>query len=182
MTQSSKMNDGSRVDCLFTSADFRNGHGISLVTSTTTAAHLIGLDVFSDKPMPLSIRRRESQGPGYEIRPVHGKGNGVIARRRIRRGEIIMVDVPAVFVGVSFLADMKPHHRRRILKQAINQLPEETRRRVRGLHRGSSEYEVDAILGPNSHTVMVAEDEVHVGLFTEAALDQRGQAMASELG
>ena len=81
-----------------------------------------------------------------------------------------MVDVPAVLVGVSFLADMKPHHRRRILKQAISQLPEETRSRVRELHRGSSEYEVDAILGPNSNTVMVAEDEVHVGLFTEAAV------------
>ncbi len=81
-----------------------------------------------------------------------------------------MVDVPAVLVGVSFLADMKPHHRRRILKQAISQLPEETRSRVRGLHRGSSEYEVDAILGPNSNTVMVAEGEVHVGLFTEAAV------------
>jgi len=81
-----------------------------------------------------------------------------------------MVDVPAVLASLSFLADTKAHHRRRILKQAINQLPEETRSRVYGLYRDPSKYEIDAILGPNSNTVMLAEEEVHVGLFTEVAV------------
>ncbi|KAK4119402.1 hypothetical protein N657DRAFT_659037 [Parathielavia appendiculata] len=80
-----------------------------------------------------------------------------------------MVDVPAVLIGISFLGDTKPHHRRRLIKQAMAQLPETTRSKVHSLSRGSAMYEVDAILGPNSNTVMVAEDEVHVGLFAEAA-------------
>ncbi|AEO60489.1 hypothetical protein MYCTH_104665 [Thermothelomyces thermophilus ATCC 42464] len=80
-----------------------------------------------------------------------------------------MVDVPSVLIGIPFLADAKPHHRRRILKQALNQLPEETRNRVYTLGRGSSPYEVDAIMGPNTNTVVIADDEVHVGLFTEVA-------------
>ncbi|KAL2138018.1 hypothetical protein VTI28DRAFT_7659 [Corynascus sepedonium] len=114
-------------------------------------------------------RQGASLEPAYEVLPVEGKGQGVVARRRIRRGEIIMVDVPAVLIAVSFLAETKPHHRRRLLKQALNQLPEETRSRSYGLGRSSSKYEVDAIMGPNSNTVVVADDQVHVGLFTEVA-------------
>lgn len=164
------LDNSSRVDCLFTSAEFRNGHGTSLVTTTTSASHLIGLGAFSDKPAPLAAQRRDSLGPSYDIVPVEGKGQGVVANRLIRRGEIIMVDFPAVLVSIPFLADTKPHHRRRLIKQAINQLPEETRSRVYGLSRSSSKYEVDAIMGSNSNTITVGEDEVHVGLFTEAAV------------
>ncbi|KAL1836193.1 hypothetical protein VTJ49DRAFT_5460 [Mycothermus thermophilus] len=127
------------------------------------------MDAFVDKPKPLAAVRRESLGPAYEVRPVPGKGQGVVATRRIRAGEIVMVDVPAVLIQIAFLADTKPHHRRRILKQAINQLPEETRNKVYQLHRGSAKYEIDAILGPNSNTVMLAETEVHVGVFPEVA-------------
>jgi len=163
-------NTSSSLHCLFTSPEFRNGHGISLVTTTTSASHLIGLDAFVDKPMLHVARQGASLEPAYEVLPVEGKGQGVVARRRIRRGEIIMVDVPAVLIAVSFLAETKPHHRRRLLKQALNQLPEETRSRSYGLGRSSSKYEVDAIMGPNSNTVVVADDQVHVGLFTEVAV------------
>jgi hypothetical protein len=114
-------------------------------------------------------------GHAYEILSIQGKGQGVVATREIRRGEIIMVDVPAVLIGISFLADTKPHHRRRLIKQAMTQLPEETRSKIYNLYRSSSKYEIDAILGPNSNTVMVAEDEVHVGVFAEVAVCWRSQ-------
>ncbi|KAK0617779.1 hypothetical protein B0T17DRAFT_591762 [Bombardia bombarda] len=84
-----------------------------------------------------------------------------------------MVDVPAVMVGTAFLADVRPHHRRRVLKQAIGQLPDELKARVMALGRLEGEYEVDSILGVNSNSVVIEvggdEGELHVGLFTEAA-------------
>jgi len=152
----------TQINCLFTSTNFRNGHGISLVTSTTVASHLVGLGAFEDSP------RRHSQ-PAYDIVPMEGKGLGVVATRKIRRGEIIIVDMPAVLIGISFLTTTKPHHRRRIIKQAFNQLRAETKNQIYGLHQAGSPYQVDAILGPNAHTVMLA-DEVHVGLFTQLAV------------
>ncbi len=170
ITQTRRDSNTTRLDCLFTSTEFRNGHGMAMITTTATASHLVGAEAFSDKPLPLASQRRGSQEPSYEIVPVQGKGRGVVARRRIRRGEILMVDVPALLVGISFLADTKPHHRRRLLKQALGQLPRETRENVYGLHRSSSKYEVDAILGPNSNTVMIAGDEVHIGLFPSIAV------------
>ena len=166
-----KSASNSRVDCLFTSASFRNGQGISLITSTATAAHLVGLDAFADLPDPLpATTRRRLAGPAYAVVDVPGKGKGVVATRRIRRGEIVMVDYPALLVGMAFLTDNKPHHRRRLIKQAINQLPESTQRKVHALSRGTAAHEVDAILGPNANTVTLGEDEVHVGLFAEAAV------------
>ncbi|KAK4222034.1 hypothetical protein QBC38DRAFT_539844 [Podospora fimiseda] len=161
-----------KPDCLFSSTAFRNGHGISLVASTITTSHLIGIGSFNDEPLPLAAQRRESLGPAYKIVPVEGKGMGVVSARHIKRGEIIMMDYPAVLIGTSFLANSKPHHRRRILKKAIKQLPEGTRKKVEGLSRGKEEYEVDAILGPNANTVLVGEEgggQVHVGLFAETA-------------
>jgi hypothetical protein len=179
ITQSTKNSSAPRIDCLFTSTDFRNAHGISLVTSITTAAHVLGLGALWDEPPPVPLGKGVSAPElSYQVVPVDGKGMGVIATRRIRRGEIIMVDLPAVLIGLEFLADTKPHHRRRILKQAFKQLPAETQNKVYGLHRGTSQYEVDSILGPNSNTVVLAEGEVHVGLFTEAAVCQ--ETLSSE--
>jgi len=170
INQTTKTNNDTRVDYLFTSTDFRNGHGTSIVTTTTPASHLISINAFSDKPEPLAAQYRDSLEPAYEISSVQGRGKGVLAKRRIRMGEIVMVGIPAVLIGISLLADTKPHYRRRVLKQAMNQLPEETRNRAYRLCRSSAKYEADVILGPNLNTVMLAENEAHVGLFTEVAV------------
>lgn len=81
-----------------------------------------------------------------------------------------MVDFPALLVDMEFLTSSKPHHRRRIIKQAINQLPQQTRLKVYQLSRGDAAHEIDAILGPNANTVTLGDDEVHVGLFAEVAV------------
>ncbi|KAK4202764.1 hypothetical protein QBC40DRAFT_320583 [Triangularia verruculosa] len=167
----------SRIDCLFTSTTFRNGHGISLISSTLTTSHIIAVGSFDDEAPPLGVQRRESLGPAYEIVPVEGKGLGVVAKRKIKRGEIVMSDYPVLLIGTGFLGSAQPHHRRRMLKQAINQLPEKLRSKVKGLSRGAEKYEVDAILGPNANTVMIGEqdnEQMHVGLFAEAARINHG--------
>ena len=169
ISQAAKNDSTPRIDCLFTSADFRNGHGISMVTSTTIASNLIGLDAFSDQPKPLAPHQPRGLEPAYTMVPVAAKGMALIASRKIRRGEIIMTDVPSMLIAVSFLADTKAHHRRRVIKNAIKQLPEQTRAKIHGLNRGASNYEIDAILGPNSNTIMLA-DEAYVGLFAEVAV------------
>ncbi|KAK3324824.1 hypothetical protein B0T19DRAFT_239487 [Cercophora scortea] len=165
---------GSKLHCIFTSAEFRNGHGLSLITSTTTASNLVGLDAFDDRPTPQAAERRAAWGPAYEVVEIGGKGKGLVASRTIRRGEIILVDFPAILIATSFLADTKPHHRRRLIKQAISQLPEETRRRFYALSRGPEKYEVDAIVGVNSNSVMLGDNDLHVGVFTEAARINHG--------
>ncbi|KAH8911149.1 hypothetical protein BR93DRAFT_943251 [Coniochaeta sp. PMI_546] len=78
-----------------------------------------------------------------------------------------MVEYPTLLLGVSFLKDSKAHHRRRLVKRAVEQLPEETRRGVYELHRKKGNYVLDDILAPNSVSVQVTEEEGFMGLFLE---------------
>ncbi|KAK3946736.1 hypothetical protein QBC32DRAFT_122452 [Pseudoneurospora amorphoporcata] len=164
-----------KVYCLFTSQEFRNGQGLSMVVSPNTAANLLGIGVMDDAPA-----RKTLEKP-YQI-----KGKGVVATRAIKQGEIIMVDVPALLVSQEFLMrtgrEGTGHLRRRLVKKGLSQLPESMRRKVMGLQRGPGEYEADAILRVNlkglrgvgnSALGLLEEqgigDEELMGLFTEVA-------------
>ncbi|KAH8880253.1 hypothetical protein GQ53DRAFT_670224 [Thozetella sp. PMI_491] len=79
-----------------------------------------------------------------------------------------MVDFPALLIAMPVLESLKAHHRRRMVRQAINLLPNRTREEVLGLHRTGG-YEVDAILGTNTGSVILEDDQVHVALFPKIA-------------
>jgi len=81
-----------------------------------------------------------------------------------------MVDLPAVLVSMEFLAGNKAHHRRRLMKRAMEQLPRETRERIERLARGGAKHEVDAIFGTNTNTVVMGDGSLAVGLFLEVAV------------
>lgn len=136
-------------------------------------ANLIGMDVFTDQPAPPAAQKRDRLGRAYVIKDIPGRGKGVVAARKIRQGEILMVDTPAVLVSMAVLAEMKPHLRRRVMKRALEQVPEETKRKIDGLQRGSGQG-VDGIFGTNTESVVIGEGkedgEVHVGLFAELAV------------
>ena len=160
----------TRFDCLFTSSEFRNGHGISIIGPASITADLIAQGAFVDRPDPPVAIKREAGGPAYRVVDVPGKGKGVVAARKIKRGEILMVDLPAVLVSTGFIMETKPHHRRRLMKAAFSQLPEKTRKAVYGLRRGPEKHVVDQILGTNSNGVGLGESEGYVGLFVKAAV------------
>ncbi|KAK0701575.1 hypothetical protein B0T26DRAFT_733950 [Lasiosphaeria miniovina] len=157
------------IECLFSDSNFRNGHGISLVTSPTITSHLLGLGALEDRPHSAVAQEAAKGILSYEIVNVKGKGKGVVAKRLIRRGEIVMIDIPAILVGTGFLGQVRPHHRRRMVKQAINQLPERTRNKIYKLSSATGEYLIDGIFGQNSNSVLLGDGQIHIGMFTEAA-------------
>ncbi|WPJ61192.1 hypothetical protein SMAC4_07900 [Sordaria macrospora] len=179
-----------KVYCLFTSREFRNGQGVSLIVSPITAANLLGMGVFDDAPAPrkwTGAGGRKTMDKPYRITDVKGKGQGVVATKPIKQGDIIMVDVPVLLVSQEFLRktgkEGKGHLRRRMVKRGLEQLPESMRRKVMGLQKGPGMYEVDALLGINvkglggvgSSALGLLEDEEwfkgeeRTGLFTEVA-------------
>jgi hypothetical protein len=92
---------------------------------------------FIDRPDPPAAVKREARGPAYRVVDVPGKGKGVVAVQKIKKGEIVMEDIPAVRASTVFIMETKPHHRRRLMKAAFGQLPEETKKAVYGLRRGA---------------------------------------------
>ncbi|KAK0627923.1 hypothetical protein B0T14DRAFT_552734 [Immersiella caudata] len=71
-------------------------------------------------------------------------------------------------MSMEYLASSKAHHRRRLMKAAMEQLPRDTKEKIAGLQRGKGGHEVDRIFGVNTHTVGM-EGGLYVGLFLEVA-------------
>lgn len=184
------------VYCLFSSQNFRNGQGLSLIVSPTTAANLLGIGALDDGTAPWASHVRKQRETPYQITDVKGKGKGVVATRPIKQGEILMVDVPNLLISEEFLRETeregKGHLRRRMVKRGLEQLPESTRHKVLELQKGPGSYEIDAILGINlkglggdrletdSALALLEEQEAEehregmMGLFAEVAVGFEG--------
>jgi hypothetical protein len=164
--------------CLFTSAYFGGLHGTSLITSPETATDLVAAEALDDRPSYGSSGNRSfvagpivnPEGPAYEVESVSGKGMGMVAARKIRQGEIILLDLPALLASEKMLKDAKSNLRRRLLKRAISQLPESTQKKVYSLTRTSGGDVIDDILGTNTVSVVMTDGETHMGLFPEVAV------------
>jgi hypothetical protein len=159
-------NTQETIYCLYTSSTFHSSHGVSIITTPELASDLVSNNALSDRPFSPAFHR-PTQPDTYKIVSIPHKGKGVIATRKIKRGEILMVDYPAVLMGVSFLEDVEGHHRRRLVRRGIELLPEETRNGVYALDRRGGNYLLDDIFAVNAVSVPVGEGEAGMGLFVE---------------
>jgi hypothetical protein len=150
--------------CLYTSSTFHSNHGISIITTPEFAANLL-----SNNPITTEPYQHIIQFNGYEMVDIPGKGKGLVATRKIKKGEIFMVDYPAVLIGVPFLKDVQAHHRRRLVKKGIERLTEEMREAVYGLAQKGGNYLLDDIFAVNAISVPLGEEEVDqaMGLFVQ---------------
>jgi hypothetical protein len=163
--------------CLYTSSHYGNGHGVSLIAAPPTAAEAVANDPYEDRPRYGGSGKRSwttgpivtKDGPAYTIGKTPGKGLGVLASRKIRQGEILMLDFPAILVGKKFLEDVQPKLRRRLLKRGISQLPQETQDKVFSLAKSTGGEPIDDILGTNTCSLGLG-DEVMLGLYPEVAV------------
>jgi len=98
---------GEKV-CVYSSSTFNQNNGISIIATPDTAASLADAvlnpaDTWEARTH-LSVAESERQASvAYELKPVPGKGSGVVATRAIKRYEIIMIGFPAlIFDDVFF--------------------------------------------------------------------------------
>lgn len=173
----------SRTVCLFNDNDFRQNHGVSIVTTPEVGADLVGSGALLDvedmpwpHPRPLFVPGPVSAGevPAYEVRSLPGKGKGVVASRKVEKGETFMLDYPAIILSDDFEEDGKPKVKESVLEKAISRLPEATRLQVLGLAKS---YQSDRIKLPlldimdtNTCQVALGDHVLHIGLFPEIAV------------
>jgi hypothetical protein len=121
-----------------------------------------------------------SDGPLYEIVDIPGKGKGVIARRHIRRGEVIMRNQP-VMMGLMYPPrSIGARRRQMILEQAFNQLPLKERKRVSEMARSGNGHILDDILRTNIFGVRLDDGDDHMGLFPDIAVSCKVSQPSSE--
>ncbi|TAQ83479.1 hypothetical protein B7494_g8194 [Chlorociboria aeruginascens] len=116
--------DGTQSFCVYTDTNFGHGRGISFFTSPGIASHLSHLPAFADSRVHEHI---DFSAPRpYEIRYVSGRGNGLFATRELRRGDLILADLPVgVYSSNALAIDHEEDYA--LLSTAFDQLPKRTR-------------------------------------------------------
>ncbi|KAK3370927.1 hypothetical protein B0T24DRAFT_594799 [Lasiosphaeria ovina] len=168
--------------CVFTNATFRRGRGLSVIApalgpDTGTAATDSGLAravgqalvaiAASSATTGASDYSDENDQPPvpYAVQPIPGKGLGLVATRRIRRGSVLMVDGAAVLADAAFPGRVRRATGQELLAAAIDRLssPED----VLGLAR-SRDYTGGASADAVGEEVdaRVAEDVVKTNSFS----------------
>lgn len=164
--------NGTDEFCVFTSATFSRGRGISVITSPQRATHFAQLPAFDARTSEAVLRHENRDLPPdeapYVMRHVPGKDVGVVATRPIHRGDHLMSFTPAVVIDYGAFEGLDGEVMRGLQTEAVDQLPGELRERFMGLstHDGASGHaeRVEKILKTNAFDVDVSDDNEY-GLY-----------------
>jgi len=159
--------------CVYTYLDLHQGNGISLLTSPEVARALVSSGVLPPQvPHRSSAFQRalSSSNPPYEIKILPGRGMGMLARRKIRQWEPVMVDFPSIFVRLDFPEALGPAQMQDLLFRAITQLPEHQQREIMSLARSTGmEPPIMDILKTNVFGIDL-NGIPHAGLFINGSV------------
>jgi hypothetical protein len=91
-----------------------------------------------------------------------------VATRQLKKGEVFMVEYPALLLDVEFLKGAQPHHRRRLVKRGVERLGDAGRGAVYALDRKpGGKYTLDDVMGVNAVRVEVGEEMEAMGLWVQ---------------
>ena len=145
--------------CVFTNADFQGpNRGVSIIdarpssTGNATSAVTVVAELLSS--MPRAPESADEQSPPYEVRDIPGKGKGLIAIRKIPRGQVFMVDYAAIVADTHLPGRVRRAQGHQLLREAIERLP--GAEEVLGLARSSLDPE----------NVPVSEDVMKTNAFS----------------
>ncbi|KAI0886333.1 SET domain-containing protein [Annulohypoxylon maeteangense] len=161
--------------CLYTFESFRGDQGLSVITTPVLAATMV--DALDDSAVPLNLRNHPSNSLAAEgkrnlaftIEDVPGKGKGLVAKRPIKKWDIVLVDHPALIAHMDIFDVLGSEIREEILEQALKQLPEEQREEVMALERSMGGEPIEDILKTNIFGVELGFEIPHLGLFPIAS-------------
>lgn len=153
--------------CVYTDARFWGGRGISFLTTADAM----------DKTVRRGLEQHYRPGfvtkvavDAFEEREVAGKGVGLVAKRLLRRGELIIAEPPSVMVHLDMRTSVSEETRLEMQRAAVDALPRGTRLETLGLAGRGRGDAVEDILDTNSFTVTLAKAWDHHALFTQTSV------------
>lgn len=112
--------DAESEFCVF-AANAKDNMGISkvvpMVTTHGRALKLIHILSETDIPNP-----ERSSKPKYTVRPVSGKGLGIISTTELDRGELILSDLPTLIIDHCMMSTVPQYHLARLMNEAAYRL------------------------------------------------------------
>lgn len=171
--------------CVFSHPSFRDGHGLSIVTTSEVMSELLTHGVLDEReehgPCSLSSPSDFMPGPvvdpgtgipAYEVRRLPGRGKGAIALRLIKRNETLLLDYPTILAAWNVIGQSLDESHESLFGSAVNHLPAEARQRALGLSRAGlvPNLPLCDLLKTNVCGLVVGNGIPHVGLFSEFAV------------
>jgi hypothetical protein len=129
-----KRQDVHQTFCAYTNANYNNGRGISFVVSPEVAAS-VTMETFGMSIGGMEGQVGEEMGM-WEVKNAGEKGKGLFAKKDIAGifpGESLIVQTPVLFVARQMLEVPEMPRPHPVLKQAVEQLPKNTREMVKKL-------------------------------------------------
>ncbi|KAJ6445429.1 SET domain-containingprotein [Purpureocillium lavendulum] len=114
--------DGSAPLCVFTSQEFDNGRGISIVTSPRLATNIQSLKSF-EQSGKLTEAGRLVATP-FEVRDLPGRGKGGIANTTLHRGDRLLAATPALLIDTRLYLVLSQMEGIELERIAVRQLPQ----------------------------------------------------------
>jgi len=161
------------VLCVFTSTDFQNGRGISIITIPRIAEQISILPVFSpsasNSGLNTSSSRRVSQLPG--------KGRAILASSEIQQGEPIAADAPVVLFREGLAGMLSLQEYEELMRVAVSRLPAITQKSLSNLSArrftaragGSSVFLMGVLVNHAGLSISIG-GVPHAGIFHEFGL------------
>ncbi|KAF2018542.1 SET domain-containing protein [Aaosphaeria arxii CBS 175.79] len=110
--------------CVYTSASFSNGRGISIFTTPKIAEEFASLPAIQD-PTILETRSINIDSGTWHVQEMSGKGMGMVAKRNLKFKDRITGYTPALLAHVE--DELSTLERERFFRLAVNQLPDAMR-------------------------------------------------------
>lgn len=179
---------GETPYCIYTHSSLAgSGSGISILTTPNVAAATAplvdGLDlawgiasssgVFPSpgvgcRKEPDANVRESRSPPPYEVRPIEGKGMGVIANASIPFGELLFRERPVLVDMISRPSNVDVQQRRAMLDRALARLSPVDRASVKALSYHRKEHMLEGIMDANTFSITL-NGVPHTGLYPRIA-------------
>ncbi|KAK4213122.1 hypothetical protein QBC37DRAFT_388231 [Rhypophila decipiens] len=164
---SARKNVPTRKYCVFTNSH-HEARGVSIITTPETAASVIALlDEKTNSTAAIMSRSKElAFDPPWKIMEMPNKGGlGVIATRKIKRYEEIMIDHATMVVDIKFASVVLAFKGYRLLHLAADQLrdPDSIYSLAKSTEMAADE--VENVVRTNSFSTTLGEDEDHMAIY-----------------
>lgn len=121
--------------CVFTDNAFAEGRGTSFVTTASRAAHLATYPAFTE---PETIKGTNQDlvrtiPAVYDMQEFPGKGMGLVAKKDIKRGDLIMANTVSLMIDYRVFEELPEDEWMELQALAVDNLPERHRSAVLNL-------------------------------------------------
>jgi len=153
--------------CIYTDSTFRQGRGISIVTTPSLAQQFASLPAFLD-PSALTSKDINTPSTVYTTTPLPGKGIGMLATRPLDFGDRVTSYTPAFIAYLE--SELSTLDREQLWRIAIEQLPGELKEKFLGLATvyGDERVRVQDVVKANTFQLMVGGAN-HLAVWPETS-------------